>query len=228
MNFIGNGIYSIPEASKLTGVSNPRIYRWIRGYSYHYKDTKFDSKPVKTHDYSVIDKNYSISFADLIEIRFINSFKSYGVGWKAIRKAYLHAQEILNKNHPFATKTFYTDKRTIFADIKEKIQDKFFIDLVSKQYELRKVFAHYLIKGIEYSTEDNAIRWWPKGKRRGIVIDPQKSFGQPIIYKNGIPTKILYNSYKNEESIENVAKWYETDNNSVSIAVDFEKSLLKK
>lgn len=225
MEFIGNGIYSIPEAARLTKVSNPRIYRWIRGYNYNYNSEKVKSDPVKIHDYNVLDNKYSISFADLIEIRFIDSFKSYGVSWKAIRIAYLHAREILKKNHPFATKTFYTDGRTIFADIQEKIQDEHFIDLVTKQFELKKVFSSYLLKGIEYSTTDDVIRWWPKGKQAGIAIDPKRSFGKPIIFKYGIPTSVLYNSFKNEDSIETVAKCFAVDSNSVSNAVSFEISL---
>lgn len=226
MEFIGNGIYSIPEAARLTKVSNPRIYRWIRGYNYHYNNEQITSEPVKIHDYAAIDNKYSISFSDLIEIMFIDSFRSYGVSWKAIRLAYLHAQEILKNDHPFATKKFYTDGRTIFTDIQEKIQDKNFIDLVTKQFELRKILKSYLTKGIEFSHEDDAIRWWPKGKRKGILIDPEKSFGQPIIFKYGIPTNILYNSFLNEDSIETVAKWYEIDNNSVATAVEFEISLI--
>ena len=35
---IGLGIYSIPEAARLTKVPNNTIYRWIRGYKYHSED----------------------------------------------------------------------------------------------------------------------------------------------------------------------------------------------
>lgn len=225
MEFIGHGIYSVPEAARLTNVSNQRIYRWIKGYSYNYNDKVIKSKPVKVHDYSTIDEKYSISFADLIEIRFIDSFKSYGVSWRTIRIAYLRARKILNKSHPFASKKFYTDGHTIFAEIQESIEDKQFIDLVTKQYELKKVFQSYLLKSLDFSTEDDAIRWWPKNRKFGIAIDPNISFGKPIVYKYGIPTSVLYNSYINEESVETVASWFDIEQQSVVNAVEFEKSL---
>jgi hypothetical protein len=34
-------------------------------------------------------------------------------------------------------------------------------------------------------------RWWPLGKQRSVVLDPQRSFGAPIASGSGIPTATL-------------------------------------
>jgi hypothetical protein len=38
--YLNNGIYTVPEAARLTGVSTGRIRRWLRGYRYTSRKKK--------------------------------------------------------------------------------------------------------------------------------------------------------------------------------------------
>ncbi len=64
------------------------------------------------------------------------------------------------------------------------------------------------------------------GTDRQIVLDPKKNFGQPTVIREGISTRVLAESYRaNNNSIEEVARWYEIDPGSVRDAVEYEQSL---
>ena len=59
-----------------------------------------------------------------------------------------------------------------------------------------------------------------------IVIDPQRSFGQPIAAEFGVPTVALAEAVKSEGSIDRVARLYEVSSAVVRDAVRFEEYLL--
>jgi len=82
----------------------------------------------------------------------------------------------------------------------------------------------YLYIGLEFQA-DQLVRWWPLGMRRRVVIDPRRAFGQPIVAKEGVPTAILAGAVQLEQSVAEVADWYEVDPRSVRDAVEFEEKL---
>ena len=74
--------------------------------------------------------------------------------------------------------------------------------------------------------EDGAVaRWRPYRGKSSIVIDPHRSFGQPVSDKYGIPTAVLADAANAEESIEAVARLYEVSPSMIRDAIAFEKSL---
>ena len=222
--YIGKGIYSIPEASRIIRVNYSTIKRWVSGYKYVYQNERRVGLPVFEPDFEPIDNSYAISFLDLIEIRFVNAFLQYGVSLRKIRVASAHAAEILEQAHPFTTKKFHTDKRTILMDIAEAEDDSQLLDLVKDQYSLRQVFAPYLYAGLEL-TDGGTRRWWPMAPNKSIVIDPARSFGQPILDIEGIPSATIANSYKAEGDAGFVARWFGISQQAVTSAIEYEHSL---
>jgi uncharacterized protein (DUF433 family) len=57
------------------------------------------------------------------------------------------------------------------------------------------------------------------------MLDPLRNFGEPIVTKEGVPTRVLARSYQAEHSMARVAKWYDVDVESVRAAVEFERRL---
>ena len=80
-------------------------------------------------------------------------------------------------------------------------------------------------KNIEFDSARIPLRWWPRGKNHQVALDPRRSFGKPIIFREGIPTQVLARSAKANDSIEEVARWFEIKSISVQEAVDFEHAL---
>ena len=219
---IGVGIYSVPEASRLTHVSAPTIRRWIKGYSYRVGDTERGTPPVWTRQLADIEDEVSLGFLDLIEVRLIDAFRRRGVSWPTLKRAAEHAKVLFKTTHPFATHQFFTDGRCVFTELAD--QDKSLIDVADNQHTFKRLLAPYL-EGLEFKDGHQVIRWWPLGERHSVLIDPQRSFGQPIVEREGVPTRILASAFKIQESVDAVAKWYEVSKKAVRDALKFEKDL---
>jgi uncharacterized protein (DUF433 family) len=223
-HFIGVGIYSVPEASRLTGVSAARIRRWLKGYSFKLKDEVHPMPPVWEAQLPPIDGELALGFLDLVEVRFVDAFLIRGVSWHTLRLAARQAKMLFDTSHPFSTKRFKTDGRNIFAEIIQETKEKSLLDLVKSQYAFEKVVAPGLA-GLEFAGSGESVRWWPLQRSRRVVIDPARAFGKPILDKEGVPTSILAQAYRIEQSVERVAHWYEVDPRSVRAAIQFEEKL---
>jgi uncharacterized protein (DUF433 family) len=221
---VGRGVYTLAEAEYLTRVPRWSIRRWTRGYSYIHRGERLYVPPVIGRD-ETTDTGPVLNFADLVEVRFLHAFRSHGVSWHAIRVAAYEAKELLGRTHPFSTKLFKSDGRTILGEIGRETNDKVLLDMVSSQYTFEAVVKPYLYAELEYGDFDNPKQWFPLGQTRLVVIDPLRSFGAPIVIKSGIPTRILSNAVKTENSVDFVARWYDASLEEVKDAVEYESRL---
>lgn len=221
---IGVGVYSIPEAARLSQVSSKRIVRWVRGYSYNYKDSRRTSPAVWRLQLPPMDGSLALGFRDLMEIRFIDAFLNAGVSWHQLRLAAVKAADLFKTTHPFSQKRFKTDGRCVFVESVDDVGHTAIWDIVRDQMAFERIISPYL-RGIEFVDEE-PVRWWPdKGKKR-VVLDPQRSFGQPILAAHGVPTAAIFDAFVAERSIPAVAKWLDLPEASVSAAVEFEEALV--
>ena len=99
------------------------------------------------------------------------------------------------------------------------------IDVLRKQFVFSDIIKPSLYAGIEYG-KDGAVRWFPLGKRKTIVLDPALQFGTPVIADAGIPTDTIYASYLAEGRDKSmVARVFDITPKLVSDAVEFEERL---
>jgi len=214
-----------PEAARLTHVSSPRIRRWLAGYTVKTDDAVHTSPPLWQRQI-VSDGSIALSFRDLLEVRFVDAFLRHGVRWKVIRTAAAKAAEIVGDSHPFSTRQFKTDGRSIFAEIVQGSGEESLLDLVKSQYAFKSILEPFLFAGLEFQESGNhPVRWWPLGRDHRVVIDPERSFGQPIVTPESVPTAVLARAVQAEGSIDSAARWYEVDPRSVRDAVAFEDQL---
>ena len=108
--YFNTGLYTISEASRLTGVSRGRIRRWLRGYHYRSRQKSYTSRPLWRGQWEPIDHTLALGFLDLIEIRFVDAFRRVGVSWATLRGANERAQEMFGGSHPFCTNRFVTER----------------------------------------------------------------------------------------------------------------------
>jgi uncharacterized protein (DUF433 family) len=220
--FIGNGIYTVPDAAKLARIPQARIRRWIRGYHFRTSGELRSSPPIVPPFYEPVEGHFAISFLDLVELRFVNAFLEHGVSWTYLRDAYQKAIDLVGRPRPFSTKRFKTDGRGILTEIMAKGNIRSVLDVGAGQLGFWPIIAPFY-RELEFD-RDEVSRWWP-GANRNVVIDPERSFGKPIVAREGIPTRILYKAYIAEGSLESVASWYGVRKGSVKAAVDFEVRL---
>jgi uncharacterized protein (DUF433 family) len=219
----GTGSYTAPEAARLLGTSARNISRWIAGYSFRHKGEKRAMPPLWQSQLVMIDDHLEIGFRDLIELRFVKAFVDAGVGLLAIRNCLEYARECAKDERPFSTRRFQTDGKTIFLESIERFGETKLLDLKKHQYVFKQIIER-TFKDLDI--EDDAVaRWRPFNGKQSIVIDPNRSFGQPIAAKTGIPTVALAEAVTAEGSVERVARLYEVTPTVVRDAMKFEQSL---
>lgn len=223
-HIIGRGIYSLSDAQRLTGVPVRRIRRWATGYHFTSNGALRKSAPVIANDLTGAVGSPALSFADLLEVRFLNAFREYGVSWNAIRIASQRAKEIMGLSHPFSNRRFSTDGKTVLARFVGETGDEVLVDLVKSQYEIERIISAYLIGEIEFDEQDSPARWRPFPDSDRIVVDPSRSFGAPILDAAGIPTLVLARAVQAEGSIAVVANLFDVDVAGVDDAFRYEAS----
>lgn len=225
-SLLGVGIYSVSETSRLTGVSPRRIRCWLGGYTYRarQRDELRFVQPLFRAQHAPIKGSLALSFLDLVEVRFVDAFRSRGVTWPTLRKAAARAQKLFGTDHPFATQRLFTDGHAIFAEIPNGVREKGLMDIVRSQPVFRKLIEPF-IQVLDFSPEDLAVRWYPLAGDRNVVIDPARGFGQPIVTKEGVPTSALYKAHLAGESDEKIIRWYEVSKESLRAAIAFEAEI---
>lgn len=221
---LGIGIYSVPEAARLTGVSADSIRRWLWGYRFRSRHgSDLFSRPLWQPQIPVIDSVKTLGFRDLIEIQFVDHFKKSGLSLQSIRGIIGHATQLVEQSYPLSSVRFKTDGKRVLAEVLDEAEQRLIFDLKTGQY-LFSFFWDKLYDALEYSAFEELLRWWPLGKDRRVLIDPKRSFGQPIT-PEGVPTHVLASSAGAEGSVERAAHWYNVEIDSVRDAVELERRL---
>jgi uncharacterized protein (DUF433 family) len=222
-SLLGTGIYTISEASRLTRIPPRRIRRWLLGYHYIQDGAVHASPAVLAPELPLLDGIPALGFLDLQEVRFVDAFLSRGVSWKTLRTTEERARLELGLSHPLSSGRFWTDGRNLLLEVAEGARDSAMLNLAKNQLELRRIVQPFLSK-LEFA-DDQAIRWWPMGRRRRVVVDPLRSFGQPVVSKEGVPTAVLSRALDVEKSVGRVASWFQVSRTSVKHAAEFEARL---
>ncbi|MAM37248.1 MAG: hypothetical protein CL949_01790 [Erythrobacter sp.] len=212
------GFYSPADAARLLKVASPKLRGWLNGW------TGSTAGPIVDRDFK---DSRTISFLDLMEMRFIEAFRSQGVPMQTLRKAADRARRDWSVAHPFAlAKAVYlTDRRSVFAQVAEQEKDRITWDMASGQHEMWDVIETTIAKGVEFDPNSNlARRWHPlPGEFPSIGIDPAIAFGKPALTQERIPTAALHRMWRAEGgSISRVAAAYEISEDAVKAAVEYE------
>ncbi|OGV62177.1 MAG: hypothetical protein A3K19_01310 [Lentisphaerae bacterium RIFOXYB12_FULL_65_16] len=218
------GIYSIPEAARLTRVSSRRIRGWLTGYALRTKAGTRHSAAVWQGQLPPIDGKLALGFLDLLEVRCLDALLSTGISWRFLRQAHGKARTLLGHDHPFCTSRFATDGRTIFLETREQSRGTCLWDITDLQRVFDKIIQPFLMD-VEYGAEQAPLRWWPRGREHRVVIDPRRNLGQPTIGTVGIPTRVLAAAVTANGSVAGVARWFEVPAAVVTEAVKYESSL---
>jgi uncharacterized protein (DUF433 family) len=220
---IGLGLYTPAEAGRLLNIPAGKITRWLRGH--RIGGHKY--QPLWKPQIHLDDKGVYLGFRDLMEVRIADKFIHFGVSPQRIRTAIGLAREIVGEDRPLSTDRFRTDGREIFLRVVEMDEDgeekERLLNLFKRQYEFKQIIDP-LLKTIDFDERGVPFQWWPLGKRGNVVIDPARSFGQPIDSVTSVPTAVLAIAGR-RHGIDNAAKAYSVPRASVKRAIDYEATM---
>lgn len=207
---IGKGVYTIPEAARYLG-KNPRtLNAWFHS----------DQTNVLSSDYDRDDHGVAISFFDLVDAMVACHFRKEGVPMREIREAYNALSTYFGVKHAFCHKDIilHTDGKKFYHNHGEHVARA-----TDGQVHAREILEGHL-RQLDYDPDTAlAQRWHPMA---GVVIDPARRFGKPIVEGVYVPTRALYLAWKaNEKDEDYVADLYEVKPDNVKAAVKFEESL---
>lgn len=221
--FVGQGLYTAPEAARLLKTSPATVRRWLEGHAYTRGGQTRVIDPLWRPRFGKVDDQLSLSFRDLIELRFVKAFVGQGLSLQAVRACLNLARDCVREEQPFSTGRFRTDGKTIFLEGIAGSDDPALIDLRKNQYAFRSVIEH-TFKDLDIEA-DEVLRWRPFHGKGSIVIDPERSFGQPVAAASGVPTEVLVDAVRAEASVARVAALYEVDRSVVADAVKYHEEL---
>ncbi len=217
MQLIGIGLYTPIEAQKLIGVPAAKLSRWLKGHS--AKGRYYE--PLWKPQVDLGEDGIFLGFRDLMEMRTAHAFMAAGLSAQLVRKAIVEARRLVDDDHPLSTTRFKTDGRSIFLEVVHESGDQALIDIFKRQYAFRQIIEQSL-RDVDYDGIAPE-RWWPATRGRGIVVDPKRSFGQPIDAASGVPTRILARAFHAEGGFDAAAHAWCVTPATVRRAVEFER-----
>lgn len=220
---VGVGIYTVDDAARLLKAPARTIRRWMAGYGYTYEGERRQVPPLWRPDIGLIEDQLELSFRDLIELRFVRAFVGMGLDLRTVKGCMELAREYVDSDRPFSSGRFRTDGKTIFLESLDRLDEPAVIDLRKKQYVFKTV-VEQTFRDLDVD-QDIVRRWRPFGGKDSIVVDPERSFGQPIAARSGVPTIVLVEAVEAEGSVARVAALYEVDQAVVRDAVRFHEGL---
>lgn len=227
-SLLGGGLYPLVQAARLVGVEPRSVRRWLKGYSWNYRDGRSSSGPLWALLYAddeELGSEQVLGFHDLLELRAVAKFIEHGVPLKVIRATIEQAAKQFGP-HPLHTQRFMTDGRRFFHEAIELTGQPYLVDFKGRQIVFDTVIRPSLFTGIDYAATGQAQRWFPVKGRKVIVLDPRKQFGEPIIADAGIPTDTIACAVNAEGGDRRrVATLYRVTPAAVDAAVNFERRL---
>ena len=217
---IGIGLYTLAEASRLVQVRPSKIARWLRG---HEADGRY-YEPLWRSQVDLGEDGLFLGFRDLQEVRVAAAFIARGLSPQRVRQAIELARGLVGDERPLSTRRFRTDGRSVFLQLVEEDGQTKLIDLFKGQFAFREIIEQSLTH-LEYDDAGFPSLWWPLGRSGSVVVDPSRSFGQPIEAETSIPTVMLAAAAKAEGSQQAAARAWQVPLRSIRRAVAFEEHM---
>ncbi|MCC6574188.1 MAG: DUF433 domain-containing protein [Planctomycetes bacterium] len=211
MVMIGQGIYSISEAARYTGLQPNRLYAWFRDHN---------DKPRKlTPSFDVVKGRIALSFLDIVEAKVWSRLREIGLSPKVIRDTYNILLKDWNLSHPFANLKIRTDGYKILVEAMTKAGEPKLLAAKTKRQHFIKPIMDPLLKNLEADENGLATIW---RLSEFVVLDPRRNFGAPVIRNTRIPAYIIADSYyASGKNAKAVADDYDLSIAQVRDAVDF-------
>ena len=210
--------YGINEAAHYLGIPKATLRSWVMGCPYPTGTGKRFFKPI----IELPDKEQRLlSFVNLVEIHVLDAIRrTHGVTFGRVRKAVEYLKNQLGSRHPLAEQRFVTDGVDLFVEMFGQLVN------ISREGQLAiKELIQAHLRRIERDPLGLPIRLYPFTRERKpdepkiIVIDPNISFGRPVLVGTGIATTIIAQRYKAGESIEELAGDYGRSKSEIEEAI---------
>lgn len=208
------------EASHYLLIPETTLRSWVRGRRYPLR--RSDLPGVFRAVIALPDEAKALlSFTNLVEAHVLDAIRrEHGVRLKEVRDAIHYMQNRMRVEHPLAVRGMVTDGRDLFV--------RHYAQLVNVSRDGQLAMAGILdayLRRVDWDEAGFAIRLYPFTRKReleepkSIVIDPEISFGKPVLVGTGVPTSTVAERYKAGESVEDLATDYDLKRDEIEEAI---------
>ena len=211
---IGIGVYTTSEISNILRLPYSKVHRWIN----KYWDGELGREYENRYSWS-INNSKAVSFHTLIEFYVMMGFAEAGVKTRKVLKAHKELSKMYDSAFPFALKdvlmNIKTDGKTIYLNSK--------LGTISldgtKQFNLN--FINLFFKNLEFNSNEMASRFWPIGKEKSIIVDPERKFGHPVVDGRNIYPETIFKNFKGGDSKKYLAYVYDLTEEQIDHALEY-------
>ncbi|MGB3678878.1 MAG: DUF433 domain-containing protein [Candidatus Microthrix parvicella] len=206
-------LYSVAEAARFLGVANTTFSNWAKGYVRRSPDRQ----PVSTEPVlSTIPSadGASVPFVTLVEGMVLAAIRKTGVPMQRIRPALLALQDHLDIEHALANQRLYSDGAEVLFDFAQQTNEiaeattaaSDLVVLRNGQRVFTEIVSDYLQR-IDYGDDGYArLLYLPGYRRRQVVVDPRRSFGQPVFVSGGAKVGDVIDRFQAGESLPDLSE----------------------
>lgn len=212
---LGIGIYTIPDMAMILKLPQHRIRYWLD----EFWNSRLQNDSLKSYSWGK-GREKATSFYTLIEFYTFSQLRMNKIGASKILKAHNVISKQLNTPFPFASSTILTDGKRVFYS-PDNLESIIHAD-ETLQFTIAKIIREFC-KKIDFNSNDLAIRYWPLGKEKSVVVDPHHQFGQPTIKDSNLLAETLFLLHKGGESNKFISGLYGISTSTVRDAIDFYK-----
>ena len=215
--------YGLTEAARYLHIPAATLRSWLVGRTYPRQDGLSSFEPlIKATGTGTL----RLSFVNLVEAHVLRALRTqHGIPISHVRQALDYAERELGIQRLLLSKELLTSAGELFLEHYGQL-----INLSrSGQLAIKKVLEAHL-RRVERDDRSIPIRLYPflsteaEDGRRPVVIDPQVSFGRPMLAGAGVTTAAIAQRIDAGESVADLALDYGITPEQVEEAVVFENA----
>lgn len=186
--------YSIATTALLVGTTAARVRRWSS-----------DPEGPCGGDVHHRDGVPALGFRGLLEAAVASALAAQRLTATDIRTVVRAARDVFEDANPLATARFLAEGE----------------DLAEAVLSGRRHIRPFGFGTVDHDRNGAPLRWWPRGREKGVVVDPDMCCGRAVEVESFVPVRALAASVDAEGSVEGAAAVWEVDVASVRRALDF-------
>jgi uncharacterized protein (DUF433 family) len=212
---LGLGIYTIPDIAQILRMRINKVSRWIKDYWDEKLGKEFDNQ------YSwYVGQSKAVNFHTLIELYIFHQLNVAGLKPQEVLKAHKVLSERFDTRFPFANERVLNSLSTDGKKIYLEQNDQTIITL-DKSNQLNLDFIKLFLKLVDFDDDVLASRFWPIGKDKSVVCDPERQFGHAVIENTNIYPDTIYSLHKAGEPNAFIASLYDISEKQVENAIEY-------
>lgn len=183
--------YTVPEAASFIARPTSTVRRWALGNTRRLSDGRaWRDAPLIQADGDMAG-SLPLSFLNLLELRFLSSYRSR-VPLQSIRRALDFAAAELQAERPLLTVDFRVKGKSLFLQFAAEGGDEYLLNASRSGQLAWPTALDDFIESVDYDPrERSAFRWWPLGRSEPVIVDTLLNGGLPSTARSGVRTQAI-------------------------------------